>query len=420
MTRTRREAANAQEETSLDSCASQQTDSAKFWYRTENDEATIVFCETTSKHLLVPERLGDVPVTAIAGNAFSDLTGIESATMPASLRAIGTQAFARCLNLRSIDLGRSLESIGEGAFRGCSRLASLSFPETLSRIGSSALSNTAVARIGIPAACTDIDADALCTGPSFPGSIGLAYASSLAEIAVSPDNPAYCMSGGVLCRRLPSGNLEAVLCAAHADVVELSPRVERVLASTFAGTCTIGHLRISESTAFPDERPPLPNGSCDRLTVDFAVPRENATSFTLEMPKGQARGRVLGHAFSQGRVRPETLARAYDDALSELESGYEKTRLMAARLAEPVLLDSVAAKDFRNELERELVNLCVHAGSRNDWGTLDNLIEAGALDAERIPDAIEALNRFGFTLAAAHVMSKKEKLFGTSCIDYGI
>ena len=420
MARTRRETISAKEEASLDSCASQQTDSAEFWYRIENDEAAIVFCEASSKHLSVPDKLGGAPVTAIADNAFSDLAEVESATMPTCLRAIGMQAFARCLNLRRINLGRSLESVEEGAFRGCSRLASLNFPETLSHIGPSALSNTAVASIDIPAACTHIDADALCTGPSFPGSIGLAYASSLAEITVSPDNPAYCMDGGVLCRRLPSGNLEAVLCAARAAVVELSPRVERVLASTFAGTCAIEHLRVSESTVFPDERPPLPNGSCDRLTVDFTVPRDKATSLTLEMPRGRVREQALEHAFSQGRVRPEALARAYDDALSELESGYEKTRLMAARLAEPVLLGTLTAKDFRNELEKELVNLCVHAGARNDWDVLDSLMEAGVLDVERIPDAVEALNRFGFTLAAAHVMSKKEERFGTSCVDYGI
>ena len=71
-------------------------------------------------------------------------------------------------------------------------------------------------------------------------------------------------------------------------------------------------------------------------------------------------------------------------------------------------------------LDTALASLCAHAGARNDWGTLDNLMQAGVLDAERIPEAIDVLNRFGFTLAAAHVMDEKEKRFGSQCIDYGI
>ena len=420
MTQTRHEAVSAEAHEPLASCAVHHVESTEFRYRIEDGEATIVFCESEAKHLAVPETLGGAPVTAIGDNAFSDLAGILSATMPACLRTIGAQAFARCLNLRSIDVGRSLKSVGEGAFRGCSHLTSLAFPETLSHIGSSTLSNTAIARIDIPAACTGIDADALCTGPSFPGSIGLAYASSLTAITVSPGNPAYCMEGGVLCQKLPGGNLEAVLCAGCADSVSLSHRVERVLASTFAGTRAIGHLRVSESTVFPDECPPLPNGSCDRLTIDFAVPRGSATSLTLEMPKGKARSHVLTCAFSQGRVRPEALARAYDGALLKLDDELEKTRLAAARLAQPTFLGEEEGEEFRRMLDTALASLCAHAGARNDWGTLDNLMQAGVLDAERIPEAIDVLNRFGFTLAAAHVMDEKEKRFGSQCIDYGI
>lgn len=205
MTQARHEAASAEAHEPLASCAMHRVGSTEFRYRIEDGEVTIVFCESEAKHLAVPETLGGAPVTAIDDNAFSDLAGISSATMPACLRTIGAQAFARCLNLHSIDVGQSLESIGEGAFRGCSHLTSLAFPETLSRIGSSALSNTAIARVDIPAACTGIDADALCTGPSFPGSIGLAYASSLTAITVSPGNPAYCMEGGVFAGSFRTG-----------------------------------------------------------------------------------------------------------------------------------------------------------------------------------------------------------------------
>lgn len=420
MAQTRQEALSSQNDALLDSCTSHRLGPTEFWYRIEDGEATIVFCESEEKRLVVPEALGGAPVTAIADNAFSDLAGIESVAMPATLRTIGAQAFARCLNLRSVDAGQSLESIGEGAFRGCPRLIGLSFPKTLSHIGSSAFSNTVIERVAIPAACTRIDVDALCTGPSFPGSIGLAYASSLVEITVSPDNPVYCMEGGVLCRTLPGGSLEAILCPARAGTVSLTSRVEHVIASTFAGTCAIDHLAIAESTVFCDTSDLLPSGSCGRLTVVFSAPRENAASLTLEMPKGNPQKQVLACALSQGRIHPETLARAYDEAIARLEDELEKTRLMAARLASPTLLDKRTGEEFRLTLDGAFASLCAHAGARNDWATLDNLMEAGVLNAERAPEAIDVLNRFGFTLAAAHVMSEKEKRFGGTLIDYAI
>lgn len=47
-------------------------------------------------------------------------------------------------------------------------------------------------------------------------------------------------------------------------------------------------------------------------------------------------------------------------------------------------------------------------------------MDSGILDGERAPEAVSALNRFGFTLAAAHAIDGKEKRFGSQCIDYGI
>ena len=93
---------------------------------------------------------------------------------------------------------------------------------------------------------------------------------------------------------------------------------------------------------------------------------------------------------------------------------------MAARLARPVMLDEAHRALFRSVVDESFMSLCVHAGARNDWETLDNLMDSGILDGERAPEAASALNRFGFTLAAAHVIDGKEKRFGSQCIDYGI
>ena len=396
------------------------TDQAGYRYRIEAGKACILFADTSSKDLAVPEAIDGAPVTAIAAGAFSDLAALERVSLPDSLTSIGAEAFARCTNLRDAKLGCALESIGEGAFRGCRHLERLDLPKSLTRIGDSAFSNTSLSQLAIPSSCVNIGDDALCTGPSFPGSAGLAYASSLNEVSVAPGNHTYKMHGGVLCREVPDGRLDAVFCPGSADDVVLDERVRSVAPSTFAGTHRIAHLLIFEDVSFPEKTPPLPNRACDRLTIGFSAPRGTSWEISLELPSGAIRKRVIDAAFFGGRIRPEALACAYNDLLPQVKDEFEQARLMAARLARPVLLDEAHKELFRSVVDESFVSLCVHAGARNDWKTLDNLMDSGILDGERAPEAVSALNRFGFTLAAAHVIDGKEKRFGSQCIDYGI
>ena len=396
------------------------TDQAEYRYRIEAGKACILFADSSSKDLTIPRAIDGAPVTAIAAGAFSDLAALERVSLPNSLTSIGAEAFARCTNLRDAKLGCALESIGEGAFRGCSHLERLDLPKSLTSIGDSAFSNTSLSQLIIPSSCVNIGGDALCTGPSFPGSAGLAYASSLSEVSVAPGNRAYGMHGGVLCREVPDGRLDAVFCPGSADDVVLGERVRSVAPSTFAGTHRIAHLFIFDTVSFPEKTPPLPNRACDRLTIDFSTPRGTSWEISLELPSGAIRNRIIDAAFLGGRIRPEALACAYDDLLPQVKDEFEQTRLMAARLARPVLLDETHKTLFRSVVDESFVSLCVHAGARNDWETLDDLMDSGILDAERAPEAVSALNRFGFTLAAAHVIGGKEKRFGSQCIDYGI
>lgn len=396
------------------------TDQAGYRYRIEEGKACILFVDSSSKDLAVPEAIDGAPVTAIAAGAFSDLVDLERISLPDSLTSIGAETFARCTNLRNAKLGCALESIGEGAFRGCRHLERLDLPKSLTSIGDSAFSNTSLSQLAIPSSCVNIGDDALCTGPSFPGSAGLAYASSLNEVSVAPGNHTYKMHGGVLCREVPGGRLDAVFCPGSADDVVLGERVRSVAPSTFAGTHRIAHLFIFEDVSFPEKTPPLPNRACDRLTIGFSAPRGTSWEISLELPSGAIRKRVIDAAFFGGRIRPESLVCAYDESIPQVKDEFEQTRLMAARLARPVMLDEAHRALFRSVVDESFVSLCVHASARNDWETLDNLMDSGILDGERVPEAVSALNRFGFTLAAAYVIDGKEKRFGSQCIDYGI
>lgn len=61
-------------------------------------------------------------VTRIGDEAFADCDGIESISLPRSLREIGEHAFANCRSLKSVSLPSFKTSVKENAFRGCPSL----------------------------------------------------------------------------------------------------------------------------------------------------------------------------------------------------------------------------------------------------------------------------------------------------------
>lgn len=406
---------------SLKAASVYSTDQARYRYRIEGGgEACILFADSSSKDLAVPEAIDGAPVTAIAAGAFSDLVDLEHISLPDSLTSLGAEAFARCTSLRAAKLGCALESIGEGTFRGCRRLERLDLPKSLTSIGNSAFSNTSLSRLAIPSSCVNIGDDALCTGPSFPGSAGLAYASSLSEVSVAPGNHTYKMHGGVLCREVPDGRLDAVFCPGSANDVVLGERVRSVAPSTFAGTHRIAHLFIFEDVSFPEKTPPLPNRACGRLTIGFSAPRGTSWEISLELPSGAIRNRIIDAAFFGGRIRPEALVCAYDESIPQVKDEFEQTRLMAARLARPVMLDEAHRALFRSVVDESFVSLLRSRRRPQRLGNARQPYGFGNTRRRACPEAVSALNRFGFTLTAAHVIDGKEKRFGSQCIDYGI
>ncbi len=73
----------------------------------------------TDEKIVIPARVGDYPVTAIAG-----------------------EAFAGCSDITEIVIPKTITHIGESAFKGCFRLASITIPDSVTTIGWSALDNT--------------------------------------------------------------------------------------------------------------------------------------------------------------------------------------------------------------------------------------------------------------------------------------
>jgi len=127
------------------------------------------------------EPKGDVTIKdgtkIIAGNAFSDCSGLTSVIIPSSVVSIGNSAFSDCSGLTSVIIPSSVVSIGDGAFWGCSGLTSVTIPEGVTSIGNCAFVYcSGLTSVTIPEGVTSIGDSAFsgCSGltsVSIPSSV---------------------------------------------------------------------------------------------------------------------------------------------------------------------------------------------------------------------------------------------------------
>ena len=130
-------------------------------------------------------------VTKIGAHAFSNMSWVESISLPDTIETIGDSAFWSCFNLKEIDLPEGLLHIGAKAFYNCYNLQEIELPESLVSIGGNAFDG-----------CDEITSIALGANVS---NISTDYWSGnalnnyyLEEIIVDSANPYYTSEDGVL------------------------------------------------------------------------------------------------------------------------------------------------------------------------------------------------------------------------------
>ena len=336
--------------------------------------------------------------------------------------AIGKSAFARNAALTHVVVPKGVRVIGDSAFRGCTHLKLVDIPDTIETIGEGAFSGTSLSSVSVPQRCTDLREGSLRTGPVFPGSAGNPYVTTIREIGIRAGNPAFCLRGEVLCRRIgkggADGRLEAVFAPRIVGDADLAD-VAAVRGDAFAGTDIVDCLRLSENTRFPDGDVALPNGRCRRVVVDLADAGEGCARIDIDLPDGAEGKAVVAAMVASGRVDVRGMLAAYDAALDAPTQDPRRLRMMAARLASPLHLDSVVARRFSDAVEAALQELCSFFGAKSDWRAFDHLLDAGILNAANLARIVGGLSaREG--LAAGYLLDAKRRRFGKACWDYGI
>ncbi len=118
----------------------------------------------------IPEKLKTVVITggtSIAEYAFYGCAGLESITLPGTVKTIGNNAFNGCIGLTDMIIPEGVTSIDTAAFYGCTGLADVTLPSTLKTIGEWVFIDcTGLTDVTVPQGVTSIGNMAFsgCTG----------------------------------------------------------------------------------------------------------------------------------------------------------------------------------------------------------------------------------------------------------------
>ncbi|MDB6133335.1 MAG: Integrin alpha beta-propellor repeat protein [Verrucomicrobiales bacterium] len=158
--------------------------------------ATITGYTGSAARLVIPDRLDELPVTALGTESFLEKNNLSEIIIPHGVTSIGIYAFSKCSSLTSVTIPDSVKSIGAFAFLGCIGLTGITIPDSVTSIGYSAfLGCDSLTSVRIPDGvrsieplifqdCTDLTGVTLPDGITTIGDYAFAGCSRLSSIRI--------------------------------------------------------------------------------------------------------------------------------------------------------------------------------------------------------------------------------------------
>lgn len=134
---------------------------AQFTFSTNSGTLTVTNYTGPGGAVIIPPVTNGLPVTGIGADAFRNLEGITSVTLPNSITNIGFAAFQSCYDLTNINIPGGVLSIGQYAVDTCNYLTTATLGDGLTTIGTAMFSGcSSLSSIVIPNSVTSIEASA--------------------------------------------------------------------------------------------------------------------------------------------------------------------------------------------------------------------------------------------------------------------
>ena len=127
-----------------------------FAYTADGSEVTITEYIGESEHVLIPDTIDGLPVTALADKAFYE-KHVTTVVVPDSVTEIGTACFSGDNYLVSLKLPDGLKRLPPASLESCMRLYDFDLPQSLEKIYSSVFAfNYYLTHLTLPSSLTEI------------------------------------------------------------------------------------------------------------------------------------------------------------------------------------------------------------------------------------------------------------------------
>lgn len=131
--------------------------SSDFAYTADGGEVTITDYIGTSEHVLIPDAIDGLPVTALGHRAFYEKT-VTTVVVPDSVTEIGAACFSGDNYLVSLKLPDGLKRLPPASLESCMRLYDFDLPQSLEKIYSSVFEfNYYLTHLTLPSSLTEIE-----------------------------------------------------------------------------------------------------------------------------------------------------------------------------------------------------------------------------------------------------------------------
>lgn len=128
-----------------------------FAYTADGGEVTITEYIGESEHVLIPDTIDGLPVTALADKAFYE-KHVTTVVVPDSVTEIGTACFSGDNYLVSLKLPDGLKRLPPASLESCMRLYDFDMPQSLEKIYSSVFAfNYYLTHLTLPSSLTEIE-----------------------------------------------------------------------------------------------------------------------------------------------------------------------------------------------------------------------------------------------------------------------
>ena len=341
---------------------------------------------------------------------------IEACTPLPGTARIGEQAFSKCSKLVRVVLGDGLRVIETAAFKSCKSLTTVETPGSLEAIEDSAFEMTSLAAIALPASCTKLGAHAFVT------SDGTADATTptLRSVSVDARNERFYTQEGMLIERLDDNSKSLVICFAPHATLRIPRDVTHVCpyALNHVGPIdtlvlhdnieTIGYLGISVETPLRE------------LAIELSQPIDGRTYISHDFSMEVDAQVPVRNLLKQGMCSAEGIMGAYDASCGHIRDAFDRSRRIAARLLDPILMDSTYEYNLTYRLRSTFDEAVREFARRNYLEGFDNLAELGYITRKNIADIIALTTELGCVEATGHLLQMQRDRMSDSRADFSL